>query len=150
MIVADLDLREKITRVIRKEKPDLVITQSPTRRYDRIYASHPDHLATGEAAFCAVYPDARNPNAFAHLLDEKYLPHKVPHLWVMADEHPDTFVNISDIFERKLEALFEHKSQIADQDQVRVMMSEWAASMAALGGLKEGQYCEAFRYVNTA
>ena len=40
--------------------------------------------------------------------------------------------------------------KIADQDQVRVMMSEWAASMAALGGLKEGQYCEAFKYVNTA
>ena len=148
-IESNLALREMITRVIRKEKPDLVITQSPQRRYDRIYASHPDHLATGEATFCAVYPDARNPNAFANLLDESYLPHLVPNIWVMADENPDTFIDITDLIDRKLEALFEHKSQIKDQEQVGAMMREWTGSMAQMAGLKFDHYCEAFRFVNT-
>ena len=45
-----LELRRDITRVIRSVRPDRVMTQSPDRNWDRIYASHPDHLATGEAA----------------------------------------------------------------------------------------------------
>lgn len=148
-IESDLELREKITRVIRNEKPDLVITQSPQRRYDRIYASHPDHLATGEATFCAVYPDSRNPNAYPHLLDEKCLPHNVPNVWIMADEHPDTFIDITEVFERKLDALFSHESQISDQEAVREMMKEWTGGMAKLGGLKKDRYAEGFRFVNT-
>ena len=58
------DLRRDISRVIRQVKPQRVLMQSPERNWDRIYASHPDHLAAGEAAIFSVYPDARNP--FAH------------------------------------------------------------------------------------
>ncbi len=53
------ELRRDISRVIREVRPQRVVTQSPDRNYARIYASHPDHLATGEAVLCAVYPDAR-------------------------------------------------------------------------------------------
>jgi len=74
-VIADLALRREISAVIRIEKPDRVLTQSSERRYDRIYASHPDHLATGEAALCAVYPDARNEFAFPELLSERGLQH---------------------------------------------------------------------------
>ena len=42
---ANLELRKVISRVIRQVKPDVVITQSPERRYERIFGSHPDHLA---------------------------------------------------------------------------------------------------------
>ena len=149
MIESTLDLREKITRIIRKEKPDLVITQSPKPRYDRIYASHPDHLATGEATFCAVYPDSRNPNAFGHLLDENCMPHLVPNIWVMADENPDTFIDITVLIDKKLDALFEHKSQIQDHAKVTIMIKEWTGDMASLAGMEKGKYCEGFRFVNT-
>ena len=54
-----LDLRRDISRVIRQVRPQRVVSQSPERNYERIYASHPDHLATGEATLCAVYPDAQ-------------------------------------------------------------------------------------------
>ena len=60
----DLALRRAISGVIRRFRPDRVVAQSPERNWSRIYASHPDHLAAGEAAICAVYPDARNPFAF--------------------------------------------------------------------------------------
>ena len=54
-VVYDLVLRRDLSRVIRQVRPTVVITQSPERNLDRIYASHPDHLATGEAAVAAVY-----------------------------------------------------------------------------------------------
>jgi LmbE family N-acetylglucosaminyl deacetylase len=59
-----LQLRADISAVIRRVRPRVVLSQSPERNLDRIYASHPDHLAAAEATLCAVYPDARNPFAF--------------------------------------------------------------------------------------
>ncbi|MDA8148628.1 MAG: PIG-L family deacetylase, partial [Actinomycetota bacterium] len=56
-LAATLDVRRDISRVIRSFRPDRVVAQSPDRNWQRIYASHPDHLAAGEAAACAVYPD---------------------------------------------------------------------------------------------
>ncbi len=74
-----LDLRRDLSRVIRQVRPHRVVTQSPERNYERIYASHPDHRAAGEAALCAVYPDARNPFAHPELLEEEGLePWSVP------------------------------------------------------------------------
>lgn len=65
------DLRRDISRVIRKVRPQRVLCQSPERDYDSMYASHPDHLAAGEAALCAVYPDSRNPFAHPQLVLEE-------------------------------------------------------------------------------
>ena len=58
-----IELRKEIVRVIRKVKPQRMLIQSPDRNWDRLFASHPDHMAAGEAAIQAVYPDSRN--AFA-------------------------------------------------------------------------------------
>ena len=53
-LVATIALRRDITRVIRRVRPQRVVCQSPQRMWGRIFASHPDHLAAGEAALCAV------------------------------------------------------------------------------------------------
>ena len=58
-----LQLRKDIVRQIRRVQPDRIVCQSPERNWERIGASHPDHLAAGEATIQAVYPDARNPFA---------------------------------------------------------------------------------------
>ena len=71
-LLVTLDLRRDISRVIRQVRPQIVVTQSPVRSFERIYASHPDHLAAGEAALCAVYPDARNPFAHTTLTEEAW------------------------------------------------------------------------------
>ncbi|MBO0693342.1 MAG: PIG-L family deacetylase, partial [Acidimicrobiaceae bacterium] len=65
-----LDLRRAVSRVIRRVRPQRVVCESPERSWESVYASHPDHLAAGEATLCAVYPDARNPFAFPELLAE--------------------------------------------------------------------------------
>src|SRR5258708_15203096 len=62
-VTASLELRRDISRVIRRAKPQRVLSQSPQRNWQRIFASHPDHPATGQATLCAVYPAAPHPLA---------------------------------------------------------------------------------------
>jgi LmbE family N-acetylglucosaminyl deacetylase len=106
-------LRSDISRAIRRFRPDRVICQSPERRWDFLPASHPDHLATGEAALRAVYPDARNPFAHPELLEEGLEPFTVRELWVVAHPDPNVAIDVTDNFERKMAALKCHASQIA-------------------------------------
>lgn len=144
-------LRRDISRVIRQVRPDLVITQSPDRNWERIQASHPDHLAAGEATVQAIYPDARNPFAHTGLLDDEGLePWSVPELWLMATSEPDHFVDVTDVVEKKFAALMRHESQIAEPARVREMVTQWMSTWAGKAGFAEGRLVEGFRAINTA
>jgi LmbE family N-acetylglucosaminyl deacetylase len=147
---ATLDLRRDIARVIRHFRPDRVVTQSPERNWARIYASHPDHLAAGEAAVCAVYPDARNPFAFPELLDEGLEPHTVPELWIMSTDRADRAVDATACFERKLAALRSHRSQVGDGEHLENLLRTWMSGNALAAGLPDGRLAEAFHVVSTA
>jgi LmbE family N-acetylglucosaminyl deacetylase len=150
-VEATLDLRRAISRIIRQTRPDRVVTQSPERNLERMYPSHPDHLATGEATLCAVYPDARNQFAFPELLvDEGLEPHTVPEVWIMGGPQPDEFIDITDTIDRKIEALLCHESQMQRPEAMPDRILQWASDVAAAGGLDEGRVAEAFRSVNTA
>ncbi len=149
-LVPGLDLRRAITGVIRRFRPDRVVAQSPERNWSRIYASHPDHLAAGEATICAVYPDARNPFAFPELLDEGLEPHSVPELWVMATERADRVVDVTDQFERKLGALRSHRSQVGEGDHLEELLRTWMSGTASAAGMPDGRLAEAFHVVATA
>jgi LmbE family N-acetylglucosaminyl deacetylase len=142
-------LRREIARVIRTHRPDLVITQSPERNWDRLFASHPDHLAVGEATMRAVYPDARNPHAFPELLREGLVPHAVSSVWLSAGE-ATMVVDITDIFDRKLAALKRHESQVGHREDLEKMLKSWARTTAKNAGLAKGHLAEAFKVVNTA
>jgi len=110
----DLKLRRDIVRMIRKYKPELVITHLPGRLIDApMGGSHPDHIAVGEATFAAVYPDARNPRAFRSLLKEGLPAHEVKEIWVPYWTSGDFFVDISSTLDKKMESLKQHKSQVA-------------------------------------
>lgn len=145
-VEATLALRRDITRVIRDVRPDLVICQSGQRIWDRMYYSHPDHLAVGEATACAVYPDARNPWAHPELHEEGLAPHKVPRMWVAGLE-PNRYVDITDVFDRKVAALRSHASQVADMDCER-LLREWGEANAAEAGWAPGRIAEAFREID--
>jgi len=110
----DLKLRHDIVRMIRKYRPELVITHIPGRVLDApMGGSHPDHLAVGEATMAAVYPDSRNPRAFRSLLKEGLKPHEVKEVWLPAWTSGDHLVDISSTLEQKIAALHKHKSQVA-------------------------------------
>ena len=135
---------------MRISKPDRLVCQSPERNWDRIGASHPDHLAAGEASIQAVYPDARNPFAFTDLLDvEGLAPWRVKEVWVSSFAHPDHFVDITDTFELKMKALHAHASQTSHNPELENMVREWGQRNAAAAGFAEGRIAEAFKIVNT-
>jgi len=147
---ADLALRELLARVIRQIRPQLVITQHPVRDLGRIRVSHPDHLAVGEAALCAVFPDARNPFAFPHLLrDEGLEPWTVPEVWLFGGAQGAHAVDITDQLDRKLRALRAHESQREDQDEVAGCVAERGRATAALHGLGDGRVAEVFLVVDS-
>jgi len=147
---ATLGLRKDLVRQIRISQPDRMVCQSPERNWDRIGASHPDHLAAGEAAIQAVYPDARNPFAFTDLLnDEGLQPWRVKEIWVSAFANPDHFVDITDSFDLKIRALQAHASQTAHNENLETMVREWGERNAAAAGFAQGRIAEAFKIVNT-
>jgi LmbE family N-acetylglucosaminyl deacetylase len=114
----DLKLRHDIVRMIRKYKPELVITHIPGRVLDApMGGSHPDHLAVGEATMAAVYPDSRNPRAFRSLLKEGLQPHVVKEVWIPFWTSGDHLVDISSTLDLKIAALRKHKSQVSKPGQ---------------------------------
>ncbi len=145
-----IQLRKDIVRIIRTVRPQRLVVQSPERSYDRIFASHPDHLAAGEAAMQAVYPDCGNPFAFPDLLrDEGLEPWNVSEAWVMTNEFSDHYIDTTSTIDRKIKALREHKSQIEDMDAMGERVREWGARNAELLGLAEGRFAETFKIVAT-
>jgi LmbE family N-acetylglucosaminyl deacetylase len=143
-----LQLRADISAIIRRVRPRVVIAQSPQRNLDRVYGSHPDHVATGEATLCAVYPDARNPFAFPELFQEVIEPWAVDEVWVQGVEATNT-VDVTAAVDRKIQALMCHVSQHPDPQRTETMVREWMANTAKQYGLPDGASAEAFRVVDT-
>ena len=145
-LTASMELRRDLSRVIREVMPLRVVAQSPERNWQRIQASHPDHLAAGEAAICAVYPDARNPFAHPELAAEGIEAWSVPEVWLMATPTPDTFVDITDTLALKLKALFAHESQLGPEVEERV--TERAREVGERAGCEFAEGFKAFRFVD--
>jgi LmbE family N-acetylglucosaminyl deacetylase len=142
------ELRRDVSRVVRDVRPQRMVIQSPERNWNRIPSSHPDHMAAGEAAIFAVYPDARNPFAHPELLrDEGLDAWIVPEVWVMGHAELDHFVDVTETFDRKIAALRAHESQTAHMDTLEEFVSGWLRGTAAQGGLPEGRLAEGFKVV---
>ena len=148
-VVADLELRLAISRVIRQVRPTLVITQSPELNLSRIYASHPDHLATAQATLAAVYPDARNPFAFTELAAEGLEAWSVTEMWIMGGASGSEPLDVTDQVERKIRALLCHETQHPNPAGVEERVRGWMALTAEHFGLGPGRLAESFRVVDT-
>jgi LmbE family N-acetylglucosaminyl deacetylase len=139
------DLQRAIVAVIREVRPQRVLTQSPKRMYQRLQASHPDHLAAGEATVRAVYPAAENPFAWPELIEQGLPPWHVVELWLTAHDESTHVVDITDQFERKVRALQAHASQTAHLgDGLRERLLGWNGGNARAAGLAEGRLAETF------
>jgi LmbE family N-acetylglucosaminyl deacetylase len=142
-------LRRDISRVIRRVRPQRVVAQSPGRNFQRMYASHPDHLAAGAATMAAVYPDSRNQFAHPELLEEGFEPWTVTEMYLVTPDTSDVFVDITDTFDRKLDALRCHVTQMTDLDGLDARIRSWNAANARLGGLPEGALAESYLRIDT-
>ena len=125
-VMPDLDLRERVVRMIRTHRPDVIITHDPFRPY----ALHPDHRAVGLATTDAVYPTARDPLYFPQHLAEGLEPHRTAEIWYFGADQPDKFIDITETFTRKIDALLAHASQIGNGEGLEERMRERAAELA--------------------
>jgi LmbE family N-acetylglucosaminyl deacetylase len=141
-----LDVRRDISRQIRKHKPDVLITMSPTRDLmNSTYIGHPDHFAAGEAALSAVFPSARDHLTFPELFtDEGLEPHKVREVWIMSFGDSANFWNPlteADV-DTSIAALREHTSQVSNPDESAKWMKQ---RRAETGKMIDADYAESFR-----
>ena len=102
------EFRKQIVRMIRRYRPETVVTADPYRRY----IWHRDHRITGQVTIDAVFPYARDHLAYPDLLEEGLTPHKVREMLFWASEDINYLSDISDTFELKMAALRCHASQV--------------------------------------
>jgi LmbE family N-acetylglucosaminyl deacetylase len=142
-----IELRRDIVREIRRFKPDAVICQDPTMRFGgNRYLNHPDHRAAGDACLDAVYPSARDPHVFGELLVDNFLPHKVREVFMSTSQNADVWIDITDCFDRKIEGLRQHKSQVGDRfEEMKVRIRERSQQAARLNNLPF-DLAEGYRY----
>jgi LmbE family N-acetylglucosaminyl deacetylase len=141
-LVADIKLRRDLTRLIRIYKPDVVVSGDPSSWfYGSDYINHPDHRAAAEATLYAVFPSAGTRLIFTDLLEAGYEPHNVKRLYIHGAEKSDTWVDISETIEIKIEALKKHISQV-DTHEVDSWIRNWAKEE---GLAKEITFAESYK-----
>jgi len=136
---ATKEFRAEIAMLIRRFKPDVVVTHDPWRPYQL----HPDHRAVG-ITVCDAIVAAR---------DHLFLPGQTSigleavepcelYLWGAAE--PDHLEDISETIEQKLEALSKHASQLR-RPNWRERIRQWAIDTGAPHGMA---YAEAFKRIS--
>jgi LmbE family N-acetylglucosaminyl deacetylase len=144
-LVPDLDLRRDVVRLIRRFKPDVLVTCDPQNLFAAYGINHPDHRAAGQAVLDAVFPSAGNDLFFPELLKEGLEPHTPKEVWVSLTNQPNVTLDITATWEIKLRALKEHKRQTGDPAK----LEERLRSRRAEDSSEENpRYEEKFRVIN--
>jgi LmbE family N-acetylglucosaminyl deacetylase len=139
MLEPSIALRRELTRLIRRYRPEAVLTGDPTMRYyGTTYMNHPDHRAAADVALDAVFPSAGTRLIFPELLAEGLEPHEVRQVYIHGPERPDTYVDIAEVLDVKLAALCAHRSQMGTWDPAE-MITQWAAEQGRRAKLKAAE-----------
>ena len=138
-----LGLRRDLTRVIRRQQPDVLVCSDPTTRwYGNEYLNHPDHRAVASAALDAVFPSSETRGIFPELITEGLAPHKVKEVFISGADPADTWIDISDTLPIKCAALKAHASQVGAGEWIEPLLREWATEQGKRAGVT---YAEAYR-----
>lgn len=118
-LVPDLNARKDVVRVIRQVRPDIVLSCDPTHIFGENNINHPDHRAAGQIVVDAVFPAAGNPLYFSELLQEEGLqPQGIKEVWLSVTGQPNTTIDVTEYWEKKIKALHCHETQISDMSQL--------------------------------
>ncbi len=136
------DFRERVVREIRTHKPDIVFTMDPNRNY----LSHRDHRMAGRVTLDAVFPFARDHLSYPEHLEQGLHPHKVREVYLWGSDQPDTFLDVTDTFEIKMQALFCHRSQVGDRAEGD-REGRWRQRFAEAGKRAGVELAESFKRI---
>lgn len=119
------ELRKRVTREIRRIRPQLIICPSPERYLvGDGYINHPDHRNAGLVALEALFPAADNPMFYPDLANEGYLPHKISQLYVTGYDDPTVEIDVTEDVETKIQAILAHKSQFDKPAEIEKWLRE--------------------------
>jgi LmbE family N-acetylglucosaminyl deacetylase len=114
-LVPSLETRKRITRIVREECPDILVSCDPTNFFpNEASINHPDHRAAGQIVVEAIFPATGNPLYFPELLLEGLEPHSVKEVWLSVTAQPNVVIDVTATWEDKIRALKCHRSQIGD------------------------------------
>ncbi len=107
-----LALRRDIARVVRRHRPDIVITSNFRDTYGGVMPNQADHIATGRSTLDAVR-DAGNRWVFPDLIDEGHQPWGgVRELWAAGSPDAAHAVDTTDFFDVGVASLRAHKAYL--------------------------------------
>ncbi len=134
------DIMRDIVRKIRQVKPYAVFTHDPGQIVRNMFINHPDHRAVGEMTLDAVYPMARNRPTFPELLKDGLEPYSAKEIYLWTASETNFDVDITDILDKKFEALSKHESQLDDFENLKERLKMFWRN-------DEGRYIERFRRI---
>ncbi len=144
-LVANLEVKEQIVRIIRRLKPDIILTHDPSWFYqvgeDFARVNHNDHRQTGIATLDAVYPLSRDLASFPEHETEGLTPHTVGEVLLFSVKDPDFYVDVTETWEIKIKAILAHKSQVDEPDKTSERLK---SRMKELGEKSGNEYTEGF------
>ncbi|MCL5972257.1 MAG: PIG-L family deacetylase [Firmicutes bacterium] len=125
-------LEFKVVKLIRSYHPDFVFCPDPWLPYE----AHPDHRTLGHAVSTALLM-VNFPLAYP----ETGAAVTAPSIAYYGSAWPNTTVDISDTFQRKLEALMAHKSQFIPpfDQQIQMYLTLQAVSLGESIGVARGE-----------
>jgi LmbE family N-acetylglucosaminyl deacetylase len=132
-----LELRARLAECYRRYQPDTLLTFDPW--WDG--QAHPDHTAAGRAALDAYIP-SKMPLYHPEQLTEGVELGRIEHVYLANSSKADLYVDISSVFERKIESLLCHKSQFEKPEEMREWVEKWNREN---GEKAQVQYAEIFR-----
>jgi len=115
-VKADAELRGEVVRLLRRYRPDVVITWDGFRQG----FNHSDHRAVGIAVRDAVYPAVRDHLYYAEHAADGLEPHQVNEMLLAGTDDADYHVDISAHRETKLEAVLCHASQLGERPKEEI------------------------------
>ncbi|MCH7594613.1 MAG: PIG-L family deacetylase [Chloroflexi bacterium] len=121
------EFRERIVWQIRKHKPDIVLTIDPERSHIR----HRDHYMAGRVTLDAIFPYSRDHLSYPEHLEQGLETHRVDEIWLFRPQDPDTYIDVTDYFETRQNALHSHLSQVGPREPEREERSR--ARLAEVG-----------------
>jgi LmbE family N-acetylglucosaminyl deacetylase len=139
------ELRAALVATIRRLRPEAVVCPDPTAVFfGRRYFNHRDHREVGWATLDAVAPAAASP----HYFPRTGPPHQVEAVYLSGTLEPDAWVDITDVVDRKAEALLCHESQLGEGGE---WLRQVVLQRAEEGGRQAGvAYAEGFRLLRFA
>ena len=143
---ANHDLRGRVVEMIRRWRPDTIVTHDPSTVFSRACGvNHSDHRNIGLATLDAVYPYARGANQYPEQIEAGLAPHCVPQILLWGSREPDYWEDITGFVEQKVNALLQHKSQYTSIESMRAAIER---SLTTFGSPEARQFAEAFRRVS--